>query len=154
MSIVHCRFVVFQECSFVEHWPIFLKTVLLVSISLLYLHVTYGVRVHLNPSIHTEVIDREVYTRSGLRLVYYKQRLRRLSTNKRKLVWKVLQTRLTLFVFFRCLSFGLYILKSSLVRPVLGNIKYKNNKKKNSVNCHFIFSCTLVRWFILVCTVA
>ena len=69
-----------------EHWPIFLKTVLLVSISLLYLHVTYGVRVHLNPSIHTEVIDREVYTRSGLRLVYYKQRLRRLSTNKRKLV--------------------------------------------------------------------
>ena len=38
------------------------------------------------PSIHTEVIDKEVYTRSGLRLVYHKQRLRRLSTNKRKLV--------------------------------------------------------------------
>ena len=91
---------------------------------------------------------------AGLRLVYYKQRLRRLSANKRKLVWKVLQTRLTLFVFFLCLSFGLCILKSSLVRPVLGNIKYKNNFKKNSVNCHFIFSCTLVRWFILVCTVA
>ena len=53
---------------------------------------------------------------------------------------KVLKTLLTLFVFFLRLSFGLYILKSSfnLVRHVLGNIQYKNNKK-NSVNCHFIF---------------
>ena len=59
---------VFQECSFAEHWPIFLKTVLLVSISLLYLHVTHGVRVYLNPSIHTEVIDREVYTPSGVKI--------------------------------------------------------------------------------------
>ena len=68
---------------------------------------------------------------AGLRLVYYNQRLRRLSANKRKLVCKVLKTLLTLFVFFLRLSFGLYILKSSfnLVRHVLGNIQYKNNKK-------------------------
>ena len=59
---------VFQECSFAEHWPIFLKTVLLASISLLYLHAAYGVSVYLNPSIHTEEIDREVYTPSGVKI--------------------------------------------------------------------------------------
>ena len=82
---------------------------------------------YLNPSIHTEEIDREV-RQAGLRLVYYNQRLRRLGANKRKLVCKVLQTLLTLFVFFLRLSFGLYILKSSfnLVRHVLGNIQYKD----------------------------
>ena len=58
----------------------FLSTVLLVSISLLYLHVAFGELVYLNPSIQTEVIDREAYTPSGVRLVYYKQRLR---VNKR-----------------------------------------------------------------------
>ena len=46
----------------------FLKTVLLVSIPLLYLHVAYGVRVYLNPSFHTEVIDKEVYTLSGVKI--------------------------------------------------------------------------------------
>ena len=55
MSIVHFRFVVFQKA-------------LLVSISLLYPHVAYGVRVYLNPSIHTEVIDKEVYTLSGVKI--------------------------------------------------------------------------------------
>ena len=48
-------------------------------------------------------------------------------------------------VFFRYLSFGWYILKSSLLLHVLENIKYKTTKKKNSVNRHFIFPCTLVR---------
>ena len=58
----------------------FLETVVLVSISLLYLHVAYQ-------SIHTEVESIETSIRQGgLRLVYYKQRLRRLSANKRKLV--------------------------------------------------------------------
>ena len=59
---------VFYVCSFAEHWPIFFKQFLLVSISLLYLHVAYGVRVYLNHSIHTEVIDREVYTPSGVKI--------------------------------------------------------------------------------------
>ena len=36
--------------------------------SLLYLHVAYGVRVFLNPSIHSEVIDKEVYTPSGVKI--------------------------------------------------------------------------------------
>ena len=83
---------------------------------------------------------------AGLRLVYYKQGLRRLSANKRKLVWKVLQTRLTLFVFFLCLSFGWWHPKIKFSSTCFGNIK--NKTKKNIVNC------TLVRWFILVCTVA
>ena len=39
-----------------------------VSISLLYFHVAYGVRVYLNPSIHAEVIDRKVYTPSGVKI--------------------------------------------------------------------------------------
>ena len=57
--------------------------------------------------------------RTGLRLVYYKEGFRRLSANKRKLVWKVLRTRLTLFVFFLGLGFGLYVLKVNLVRHIL-----------------------------------
>ena len=46
----------------------FRALVLLVSISLLYFHVAYGVRVYLNPSIHAEVIDREVYTLNGVKI--------------------------------------------------------------------------------------
>ena len=124
----------------------FLETVVLVSISLLYLHVAYQ-------SIHTEVESIETSIRQGgLRLVYYKQRLRRLSANKRKLVWKVLQTRLTLFVFSLYLSFGWWHPKIKFSSTCFGNIKYKT--KKTVLIVILFFSCTLVRWFILFCTVA
>ena len=38
--------------------------------------------------------------------------------------------------------------------PKLCSATLKTKKKKNSFNCHYIFSCTLVRWFIRFCTVA
>ena len=73
MSIVHC------PLSIVDLR--FFRNVLLRSVgqfslnsftrfhSLFYLHVAYGVRVvFLNPSIHTEVIDKEVYTPSGVKI--------------------------------------------------------------------------------------
>ena len=72
INCVHC------PLSIVDLW--FFRNVLLWSVgqfslnsftrfhSLLYLHVAYGVRVFLNPSIHTEVIDKEVYTPSGVKI--------------------------------------------------------------------------------------
>ena len=45
-------------------------------------------------------------------------------------MWKVLPTQLTLFVLFLYLSFGWYILKSSLVPHALENINFKSKKKK------------------------
>ena len=48
VSIVHCRFVVFQECSFAEHWPLFFKQFYSFPFpGLPYLHVAYGVLVYL-----------------------------------------------------------------------------------------------------------
>ena len=80
---------------------------------------------------------------AGLRLVYHKQRLRRLSANKRKLVWKVLQTRLGNSICFLSLfEFRLVHPKIKFSSTCFGNIKYKT-KKTVLLNCHFIFSCTL-----------
>ena len=67
MSIVHCRFVVYRNVLLRSIGQFSLNSFTR-SIPLLYLHVAYGVRVYLNPSIHTEVIDKDVYTLSGVKI--------------------------------------------------------------------------------------
>ena len=70
IKCVHCPLTIcgFSGMFFCGALANFLETVVLVSISLLYLYVAYGVRVYLNQSIHTEVIDREVYTPRGVKI--------------------------------------------------------------------------------------
>ena len=101
-------------------------------ISLFYLHVACGVRVNLNPSIDTEVIDREAYTSCGVKLSLLQAKAKcKIKENQCEKFF-----RLTLLVFF----LGLYIIKSSLVRHVLGS-RYKTKKiKKKTVLIVILFS--------------
>ena len=54
IKCVHCPLSIcgFSGMFFCGALANFLETVVLVSISLLYLHVAYGIRVYINPSIH------------------------------------------------------------------------------------------------------